>query len=791
MIKRTLSCAVLGTSVAFAALVVASSAQAATNKTGWATTKVDKGAVPYCAVSRRIDETTITVGRTLSGQSSLALEMANAKLDPARVYRLSLKPGSADRIDIETKPINAKTFVLNLDQVVDLSASFSASPTLQLRYDDQSMALSLANWDGAGRDLKSCLTALSDKAKPVDSVAEVKDVVPTPPTFAPELPKKIARAPEKPAVDVTPILAERDRARADLARVQEELDILKALPPVDTAPLMAERDQARSELKRVQEELETLKASRGADARAQEKDKEAQQNQAMRLSTLEAENENLRASLRARDADDVAQKVAIDERAKLVQVHTAEKAALEDQIAKLTAEIGKSKADQTVLSQDKTLWATEKTALEDHVAKLVAEAAQLKAEKVALEKQVAAAGQANNTAQSQAMKEQAARLAELQMQLDKTKAENDMIGARLAELKDQPKGPDADALQRRLESLTAENVKLRGELAAATVPETEMRVSVAAEAPLRAQLRDMRTENESLRARTSELMKLLDRNQSGDETALIKASSKNWDLEQATRRLQESEREVQRLSLSLRDSKTQCDAEKKEIEYMLFDPKLAKEGQIALLNSLEDKIAALQSSKNVTARPGAVASTSPVAAVNEAGRVPETLVKAERLPAPAQVAAVSPASGAIGLTSLLKQAGIVMKDTLAPAPKNPFGAGQAWAWQTDTLAGLAVEQPGVKKAAFDGTVSRQIKSLKSLCKGDFAAQPATPAVDARGIHYAAYDAACIAGANSTSAALLFYQQDGRFNVIAHETAPDDMAQAMEARDRLITTLVGP
>lgn len=674
-------------------------------KAGWITTKVAEGgtAGAYCAVSRQFDETTITVGRTVNGQSSLALEMKKTQLDPKKTYRLSLKPGNADRVEIETKPLNAHTFVLNLDQVVDLPASFSATPTLQLRYDENSLALSLANWSSAHNDLQACLASLSGVSATNKNVAMN----------------------DGPGVAVEP---KAPIKMGDKVSVKEER--LEPRPPEEMArgsepPLKNDRDQLNAELVKTREELATLKSSRAADRDAGAKDLKAQQDQAMRLATLENENEKLRVEVAQAKTD--------------YNGAVAEKAALT------------AKADANAKMADTS-------------------------------------------------KEQAAKAGETQMKLAQAQAEVELLRHRLDEANAKPKGPSVEDLQQRMENLSSENVKLRADLAAATMPENEMKVTVAAEAPLRQQLRDLRSENDALRARSTELTKLLDHTRNDGDVAMIKASGGSWDLEQSTRRLQEAEREVQRLSLSLRDTKTQCDAEKKEIEYMLFDTKLAKDGQIALLNSLEDQIAILKAGQGVgTTKPVATAAVNmgaPISPALLAPPVPEKpvmvaapTIKAETLAAPAAVAAVANTSGPIGITALLKQAGVAMTTALQPVAKNPFGDGKAWVWESDVLAGMAVQQSGVKTASFDGQVSQKIKKLKTMCKGDFAAQPAAEQNNPN-LHYAAYDAACIAGANSTSAALLFYQQNGEFNVISHEAAPDDMAQAMEARDRIITTLAG-
>ncbi len=61
----------------------------------------------------------------------------------------------------------------------------------------------------------------------------------------------------------------------------------------------------------------------------------------------------------------------------------------------------------------------------------------------------------------------------------------------------------------------------------------------------------------------------------------------NWNLEQATMKYNESERQVMRLGRHLQTTKAECSAEKAELENMLFDPKLTNQQQLAKLAALE------------------------------------------------------------------------------------------------------------------------------------------------------------------------------------------------------------
>jgi hypothetical protein len=83
----------------------------------------------------------------------------------------------------------------------------------------------------------------------------------------------------------------------------------------------------------------------------------------------------------------------------------------------------------------------------------------------------------------------------------------------------------------------------------------------------------------------------LERVQSNSEQSFIKTIAGNdWDLEIATRRFNEAERETRRLGSLLEKERESCKAEKREIEYMLFDPEIAEEEQIHKLIELENSL---------------------------------------------------------------------------------------------------------------------------------------------------------------------------------------------------------
>lgn len=78
------------------------------------------------------------------------------------------------------------------------------------------------------------------------------------------------------------------------------------------------------------------------------------------------------------------------------------------------------------------------------------------------------------------------------------------------------------------------------------------------------------------------------------EDERLSVSSDNWNLERATMRYNEAERQIKRLGRQLQAARSQCTAEKQELETMLFDPQVTEQSQLSKLSALEQELANAQ-----------------------------------------------------------------------------------------------------------------------------------------------------------------------------------------------------
>ncbi|MCB9991279.1 MAG: hypothetical protein H6867_07845 [Rhodospirillales bacterium] len=140
-----------------------------------------------------------------------------------------------------------------------------------------------------------------------------------------------------------------------------------------------------------------------------------------------------------------------------------------------------------------------------------------------------------------------------------------------------------DSLRERVGALENENRQLKATNASYAQGGGDVPVSLAQLRVVEEQLRHVQHDRDQLLSQINAM-------NSGKQQDRIDISSDNWNLEQATRRFNEAEMEIRRLSRELEEQRMHCSMEKKELEYMLFDPSVATQEQISRLTRLEEQV---------------------------------------------------------------------------------------------------------------------------------------------------------------------------------------------------------
>lgn len=104
---------------------------------------------------------------------------------------------------------------------------------------------------------------------------------------------------------------------------------------------------------------------------------------------------------------------------------------------------------------------------------------------------------------------------------------------------------------------------------------------------LKSEMTQLRQQVKSLRNQNRMLDEELRTVSEDSKAEHVSVASDNWNLERATMRFEEAERQALRVGRQLKSERARCDLEKKELETLLFDPQLTNKTQLAKLASLE------------------------------------------------------------------------------------------------------------------------------------------------------------------------------------------------------------
>ncbi len=624
-------------------------------QTGWAISRVasvSRGS--YCAMAQKFSNNTVmTIAKNDKSEYSLAFDFQAPKFALDKEVTASVKAGAGAAQTFAVRPQSPQAVVLTMGSDEGFMNDLKSSGKVVLDVEGESYTFNTEKFADAQGEMATCMSSMK---------VQTREAKAAPQTAAEEEAKeKVASAP---APSPTALSAE---------------DLVAA--PVDepAAPenqyLKSENAQLKQAMADTRKSYEDEMSSRSGPAVPELQEK---------VRALELENARLKS-----------------ESAKV----TASAQTKQD-LAKATADLDKAKADlaqaaaQNKAMQDKLAAAALATEEQAKIAQSLQltkrEADTLKAENQTLKNQL----QISAGADSKAVTAQAEQLTKLQQEntalkadLEKSakgaaadpvaeqeltylRAENEKLVKELAAAqRDDGATPDA---QKQLSSLQAENENLRDRLAQATITPMPAEDKAAPLTPgdsetLREQMRDLRSQLELAESENAGLKKQIDNLQKDSEGSQLKMAGGSWDLEQATRRYQESQREIRRLGALLEQDRVKCNEEKKNIEYMLFDPEVAKPAQISMLGSLEDQIAQKdarisdleQSLKSAGLQPAAGNSQSAVSGKKSAEIAPEQLLAANVTDtAPVAAAPRAPATADVEAMALPVPSG---NKALAPA----------------------------------------------------------------------------------------------------------------------------
>lgn len=595
------------------ALVTPSFVGAATTvpaKTSWAVSRVasvTQGS--YCTMAQKYDDSTVlTFARNIKGEYSLAVDFQNPQFKSGQKQTITLRPQGGAAQTYSITPQSDKTAVVGIGKDAAMIKQISSTENLGIEIAGSSLSFGLSQFSSGQKELGSCIEALQTTnnkdaelvksqqtgisspeatinrqvavvnatapstepsvegllaAKPTPSVGvsalSSDDVAPVP--VAPKLaaqPIKSAVIEQAPVVEVKqPQVIVDEKAVKEVASLREEnARLMRAMseqrqafenkqPAVNSAVL----DELRQKLEAAKVENDKLRLQQmnGADQKNQFTKLNADlQSATQSVQSLQTENQSLKNQLASQTAA------------------VAKVGAASSDVAKVNQSLEVLRAENATLKNQIQLYQSKQTNVEtttSELAKIQTENAQLKAQL-------------------------AARPA---TEMPKAQVDDTKVASLTAELAQQ---------KQNIATLQSENATLKNQIqiyakapAPVVTPAPVAAANPAETEKLQKEVRQLRVDMETAKAEKTTLQTQLSKLQADTDGKQIKMAGGSWDLEQATRRYQESQREIQRLGAALQTQQAQCTKEKKEIEYMLFDPAIAKSSQIAMLNSLEEQIA--------------------------------------------------------------------------------------------------------------------------------------------------------------------------------------------------------
>ncbi len=328
-----------------------------------------------------------------------------------------------------------------------------------------------------------------------------------------------------------------------------------------------------------------------------------------------------------------------------------------------------------------------------------------------------------------------------------------------------------------ISALQGENSALKQQLA--TVRSAPIEDSEAVK-HLQTQLESARLENETLK-------------QQLDKVITASAGGNSWDLEQATKRYQESQREIRRLAALVQQEKQARKQDHDAMEAKLFDPAITEQMQQAKLDEMQRRIAELEG-RNPNAVPVAsveaenapvnVAAVAPAAGIEQAQQTAKPVM-------PVASAVVSPVASVKfqsreDYIRMLQGAGINIRGDVQSVETGNADSYRAYRWKTDSLFGSAEQRAMKDGKGFDAAVNDYLDRAKSRCDGDFAAVPSDVTISSEKVK--SFEFACLGNKANTSASVMFSYGDDVMTILAHEGKSEAMDLAMEARDRMASQM---
>ena len=588
--RKLLSSTVLGGALLFtvvtgANLASASAFQDLSPNSDWAVSKIESqktGAQPYCALARRFtNDVVLTFARNKGDETSIAIDFQKSRLNKGQYYSVNVDAGFGQTREFNIKPVSDQAVVIKIGSDYAFLEALSRSAIMKADIEGHQYAFNMKDFSSGQSKMNGCLASLVEPAAGGNFDE---------PIVGNSGPSKIKREPLMPIADTQELLKADPVDSGYVSKITES-----------EASLAREVDSLKEDNTKLRKALEAERRNFENKFMEQSQDSSAMIELNEKVQLLEVENGELREKVNvlAVQASKPAPAPVVEKVIEQCEPEIAQDNAmmreldmLRDENNSLNLQLKQEKARSLAASQNNQ--SENKAALAD---KAMLEGLNERITLLEQENRTLKSQLSTSLKQAQASKTMAVtskEMAALQSEIDQLQFENTNLNAKLEQQKIELSRSNAQndnaaavaQLEARVSRLLGENERLSQAM------ENVSGNTGAASAPfLVSKLNTLETKLQNTQRERDALLAKMDSMNQDRENQAISISSDKWNLEQATRRYNEAEREVQRLGLELEKQRSACNSQKREIEYMLFNPEIATQEQIARLNNAEEKAA--------------------------------------------------------------------------------------------------------------------------------------------------------------------------------------------------------
>lgn len=547
-------------------------------QSSWSISKVDRstqGGNSYCTLSRQYDDgVVLSLGRNTAEEYSLAIDFQKQKFEKDKALKINLQPGPGKLRAYDMLPASEKAVVVRLGWDEGFFDTLNQSQAMRVKIGEESYSFAIPQIAKGQADLEDCMEELKTASKPQSApstAAATKDVL-----------------------DAEPVKTSKDFSAGrvngeEIAALKSDVDTQEKKVLQDFARSMSDQERTESGAKT----KSNINKSEGKQIASAEPKKAARPdsdaiinpdrkltNPGKSLAELAPAAGNAADDMNIKFVPDVAP-AAKPSPAKVASNITplmSGEAEPENGLELATAE----RAAKSAPVNDK--------AAAEHAKKLKeaeARLASMETENAALlEKMKKADDRPADTADTNVMK------AQLEQANARIKTLQEEVQSARSESAAKPDAADVHEVKTKADELAIKNKQLEESLRQAQTRIAETAINT--ETRSLKTIADLQLKLDAAQKDSVNIAKKLEETNQKTENNKLAMVSGNWDLEQATKRFTEADRELRRMAQQLEKEKMSCNREKSEIEQMLFDPAVAEQKQIEKLVMMQDQLETAQ-----------------------------------------------------------------------------------------------------------------------------------------------------------------------------------------------------